>query len=303
MCISLNATSLGERVVLRLLDKSARLYELGELGMCAADRGRVEGLLERTYGIILVTGPTGSGKSTTLYAALQYLDSTAKNILTLEDPIEYQLPGVSQTQVSPKKGMAFATGLRAVLRQDPDIIMVGEIRDEDTARMAVQSSLTGHLVFSTLHTNDAAGAVSRLLDLGIEPYLVASSLLACVAQRLVRIVCPHCRSIRAITSEDVQKLQLDVRTRGVPASFAEGCDNCAMTGYFGRKGIFELLVVDDDIRELIVRRSKASAIKARATRAGMTTLRQDGIRKLLNGETTIDELTRVTYADEASEVK
>ena len=296
--ISIIPTSHGERVVLRLLDKSARLYALSELGMSDADRARFAQLLQRTHGIILVTGPTGSGKSTTLYAALQHLDCTEKSILTLEDPIEYQLPGISQTQVSLKKGMTFATGLRAVLHQDPDVIMVGEIRDEETARMAVQSSMTGHLVFSTLHTNDAAGAVTRLLDLGIEPYLVASSLLAVLAQRLVRIACPQCRDQALLTNEECRILKLAAELEGSSVSRARGCHSCSMTGYFGRQGIFELLVVDEYVREMVMARAKASAIKQQAIKGGMTSLRRDGISRLLKGETTVEEVSRTTHQEE-----
>lgn len=295
--ISIIPTSYGERAVIRLLDKSSRLFELGELGMASADQRRFEQLIQRTHGIILVTGPTGSGKSTTLYAALQYLDCKEKNILTLEDPIEYQLPGISQMQVSQKKGMTFATGLRAVLRQDPDIVMVGEIRDEETARMAVQSSLTGHLVFSTLHTNNAAGAVSRLLDLGIEPYLVASSLIGSLAQRLVRIVCPDCTQDNSVSERDVGDYSLDPLCVGRAVKQACGCERCADTGYRGRKGVFELLVTDDTIRELIVARAKTSEIERCAVRSGMKTLRQDALRKLYDGETTLEELARVTHQD------
>ena len=295
--ISVIPTSYGERAVLRLLDKSARLYKLPDLGMSLEDQEAFECLIKHTHGIILVTGPTGSGKSTTLYAALQYLDCTEKNILTLEDPIEYQLPGISQTQVSTKKGMTFATGLRAVLRQDPDIIMVGEIRDQETARMAVQSSLTGHLVFSTLHTNNAAGAVSRLLDLGIEPHLVASSLLASLAQRLVRVVCPFCSKSVTITQRHVREFQLSVSLQGRSVETAQGCEKCSMTGHCGRKGIFELLCIDEPIRELIMKRSKASAIEAQALARGMTTLREDAIRKLLSGDTSLEEISRVTQED------
>ncbi len=297
--ISIIPTSHGERAVLRLLDKSARLYKLQELGMSESNRSLFERLIQRPHGIMLVTGPTGSGKSTTLYAALQYLNSKEKNILTLEDPIEYQLPGISQMQVSPKKGMTFSTGLRAVLRQDPDVIMVGEIRDEETARMAVQSSLTGHLVFSTLHTNDAAGAVTRLLDLGIEPYLVSSSLHASLAQRLVRVVCPDCSIEVAISEHDVCKYRLDPTLEGSVVRSARGCERCASTGYRGRKGIFELLPVDDTIREMVISLSKTSAIEAEAIRNGMTTLREDAIRKLLGGETTLVEVARVTQEQTA----
>lgn len=296
--ISIIPTSCGERVVLRLLDKSEGLYELRQLGMARAMQDRFSAVINRPHGIVLVTGPTGSGKSTTLYAGLQYIDCSEKNILTLEDPIEYQLSGISQTQVSYKKGMTFATGLRAVLRQDPDVIMVGEIRDEETARMAVQSSLTGHLVFSTLHTNDAAGAVTRLLDLGIEPYLVASSLLAVLAQRLVRIPCPQCRRREPLTAAMIQTLQLDRSMAGARVGAKHGCDTCSHTGYRGRDGIFEFLVVDEQIRTLITSRAKASAIKSQAIAGGMTSLREDGVKKFLAGETTMEEVTRVAYQDD-----
>jgi general secretion pathway protein E len=286
-------TSYGERIVIRLLDKSTRLYSLPEIGMDAQTLARFRQLITVEHGLILVTGPTGSGKSTTLYSALRQLNSKEKNILTLEDPIEYQLDGISQTQVSDKKGMTFAGGLRSVLRQDPDIIMVGEIRDLETATMAIQSSLTGHLVFSTLHTNDAASAVTRLLDLGIEPYLVASSVVGVLAQRLVRRVCPDCGAPHV-------PMDTELRWLSAPRSAASrmrqgaGCAACRQTGYRGRLGTFELLVLDDEIRKLISDRATASAIKAAAQRNGTRTLRDDGIEKILAGVTTIAEVERVT---------
>ncbi len=295
--ISSLPTSHGERVVLRLLDKSARLYRLPELGLSARDLVTFRRLIQRTHGIVLVTGPTGSGKSTTLYAALQELDSTELNILTLEDPIEYELPGISQTQVATRKGMTFATGLRTVLRQDPDVIMVGEIRDEETARMAIQSSLTGHLVFSTLHTNDAAGAVTRLLDLGIEPYLVASSLLAVMAQRLLRQVCSECKTMSLLTDEDRRRLGMANGSSGQQVARGGGCGECFDTGYRERTGVFELLEVDESIRQLIVARSDAASIKEAARQAGMSTLRGDAVAKLLDGQTSVDEVLRVTHAE------
>jgi general secretion pathway protein E len=295
--ISSLPTSHGERVVVRLLDKSARLYRLPELGMNDRDLDRFRVLIRRTHGIILVTGPTGSGKSTTLYAALQELNCKELNILTLEDPIEYQLPGISQSQVSDKKGMTFARGLRTVLRQDPDVIMVGEIRDEETARMAVQSALTGHLVFSTLHTNDAAGAVTRLLDLGIEPYLVASSLLAVLAQRLVRTVCPTCASADPLGAADARRLGVELREPLPQVRCGSGCADCLNTGYYERTGVFELLIVDDAIRSLVLQRAEAAAVRRSAVSAGMATLRQDGVCKLLAGRTTVDEVLRVTHEE------
>lgn len=298
--VSTLPTSHGERVVLRLLDKSARKYDLAELGMSDRDLKAFRTLIRRPYGIFLVTGPTGSGKSTTLYAALQELNSTELNIVTLEDPIEYQLPGISQTQVSTKKGMTFATGLRTVLRQDPDVVMVGEIRDEETARMAVQSSLTGHLVFSTLHTNDAAGAVARLLDLGIEPYLVASSLIGVMAQRLLRRNCRSCKQERAVSTEERLQLMLD---RDAPLAVwdGKGCEQCLQTGYFDRTGVFELFVVNEEVRSLIVQRRESRDIKQAAQRSGMHTLRQDAMRKLFEGKTTVEEVLRLTHDEEWNE--
>ena len=282
-------TSFGERVVIRFLDKNAQLYTLDELGMSGPSGVELKTLIKRDHGILLVTGPTGSGKSTTLYAALQEINSKVLNVITLEDPIEYQLEGISQTQINHKKGLTFAKGLRHVLRQDPDIIMVGEIRDQETAEMAIQSALTGHLVFSTLHTNDAASAVTRLLDLGIEPYLTASSVIAVLAQRLVRKLCRHCK--RAVPAGRSDEL-----TSG-PRYEAVGCPACRRTGYQGRVGIFELLVVNDAIRELIQTRANAQAIRTQAMRDGMTLLSADGIRKVGEGVTTLDEVVRVTTCE------
>ncbi|MGB7344292.1 MAG: ATPase, T2SS/T4P/T4SS family [Pirellulaceae bacterium] len=267
-------TSHNERIVIRLLDKSARRYTLDDLGMPSTMRTRWQELIGIDHGLILVTGPTGSGKSTTLYSALQSLNSAQSNILTLEDPIEYQLDGISQTQINERKGLTFASGMRSLLRQDPDIIMVGEIRDAETANMAIQASLTGHLVFSTLHTNDASSAVTRLLDLGVQPYLVASSLVASLAQRLVRTLCPSCR----VKNE----------------SRAVGCDDCRQTGYRGRVGLFELLVVDDVCRHHIQQRSGSAQIRDSAVAAGMTLLAADGRNKINQGITTLQEVVRVT---------
>lgn len=283
-------TSFGERVVVRLLDKGSRLYSLAELGMEPAPLEQFRKLISADHGLLLVTGPTGSGKTTTLYAALQEINHRELNILTLEDPIEYQLPGVSQTQVSEKKGMTFASGLRSVLRQDPDIIMIGEIRDRETAVMAIQSALTGHLVFSTLHTNDAAGAVARLLDLGIEPYLLASSLMGVVAQRLLRRVCPTCA--KPAPAGDLSRIGHD--SEDAEVFTAVGCDECRQTGYRGRLGIFELLRVDDAVRRKIQATATATEINAAARADGMTSLRQDGVAKVLAGKTTVDEVLRVT---------
>jgi len=292
-------TSFGERAVLRLLDKSVRLYELGRLGMPETALEQFRRLIRMDHGIILVTGPTGSGKTTTLYSALKELNSEEMNILTLEDPIEYRLENISQTQVSEKKGMTFARGLRHVLRQDPDIIMVGEIRDSETARMAIQSALTGHLVFSTLHTNDAAGAVTRMLDLGVEPYLVASSLLGVQAQRLVRRICPACQVTRQATTEELLRWGVAPdEWQGRTLYTGRGCPECLGTGYRDRIGIFELLSATEPIRELILARAKASTIKGAALAEGMTTLRADGLAKAAAGTTTLEEVSRVTGRDE-----
>lgn len=298
--VSTVPTSYGERSVLRILDKSTALYGLNELGLWKEDMEKFDSLLHHTHGIIFVTGPTGSGKSTTLYACLKRLNSAEKNIMTIEDPIEYQLEGISQMQVASKKGMTFATSLRHVLRQDPDVIMIGEVRDIETARMAIQSSLTGHLVFSTLHTNDSAGAVSRLLDLGVEPYLASSSLIAVLAQRLVRKVCPDCKEPYQPSDRELRELGLeDVQQAAEDGKFyvGAGCDRCFKTGYRGRTGIYELMLINEEIQELIYKRETAGIIKKVSVEAGLQTLRMDGARKVLAGTTTIAEVLRITQAD------
>ena len=294
-------TSHNERIVIRLLDKSARLYSLGELGMPPHYLDVFQKLITRDHGMILVTGPTGSGKSTTLYGALQQINSHDLNVLTLEDPIEYQLDGISQTQINEKKGMTFASGMRSVLRQDPDIIMVGEIRDAETAVMAIQASLTGHLVFSTLHTNDAASAATRLLDLGIEPYLVSSSLVASLAQRLVRKLCSHCREPDAHASASLPDIPARLlEDQGITVDDlagvyrAVGCDACRGTGFRGRVGLFEFLFIDDTCRDLIQSRANASQLRQAGLDAGMHLLSTDGILKIHQGITTLDEVLRVT---------
>jgi len=296
--ISTVPTSYGERAVMRVLDKSSGVYTLEELGLWKEDLERVDSLLGRSHGVIFVTGPTGSGKSTSLYACLNRLDHAEKNIITIEDPIEYQLGGISQIQVATKKGMTFATALRHVLRQDPDVIMVGEVRDVETARMAIQSSLTGHLVFSTLHTNDSAGAVSRLLDLGVEPYLASSSLIAVVAQRLVRQICDDCKHEVKADKNDLRALGLEGTDLGAAHFYeGQGCEKCFHTGYRGRTGIYELMMINDPIQELIYKRESAGKIKRLALDSGMKTLRMDGARKVLKGLTTVAEVLRVTQAD------
>jgi general secretion pathway protein E len=296
--ISTVPTSFGERSVLRLLDKSTGLFGLNELGLCNEDLQKFDSLLNRSHGVIFVTGPTGSGKSTTLYACLNRINSAEKNVITIEDPIEYQLEGISQIQVASKKGMTFATSLRHVLRQDPDVIMVGEVRDIETARMAIQSSLTGHLVFSTLHTNDSAGAVSRLLDLGVEPYLVSSSLIAIIAQRLVRKVCPDCKEPVKPSPVELRELGLSKMDEDSGQFFVgKGCERCFQTGYRGRTGVYEMMLIDSEIQNQIYKRESSGAIKRNALDAGLKTLRMDGARKVLDGITTISEVLRVTQAD------
>ena len=295
--VSTVPTSYGERCVLRLLDKSTGLFGLTELGMWEDDLNKFDSLLSRSHGVIFVTGPTGSGKSTTLYAALNRMNSIEKNIITIEDPIEYQLEGISQMQVATRKGMTFVTSLRHVLRQDPDVIMIGEVRDQETARMAIQSSLTGHLVFSTLHTNDSAGAISRLLDLDVEPYLVSSSLIAILAQRLVRKICPECRQEYKPAEHELRELGIGTDKTGGGFYLGGGCSKCFNTGYKGRTGIYELMIVDEEIREMIHLRQTAGTIKQKAIEKGLQTLRMDGARKVIAGVTTIAEVLRVTQAD------
>ncbi|MBI4859443.1 MAG: type II secretion system ATPase GspE [Candidatus Riflebacteria bacterium] len=288
--VSMLPTAFGERVVMRLLDKSRSVFNLTELGFLEDTLATFAKLLEAPYGIILVTGPTGSGKSTTLYSALTSISTTEKNIITVEDPIENQIKNVSQMQVKPQIGLTFAEGLRSILRQDPDVIMVGEIRDHETAEIAVQASLTGHLVFSTLHTNDSSGAVTRLIDMGVEPYLISSSVIGILAQRLVRVICPECRASQTVP----EKLKREYGLTQKHVYVGAGCDNCRKTGFLGRLGIFELLVVTDPIRELITTRTPSGVIKARCVAEGMTTLRQDGFRKVDRGTTTVEEVVRVT---------
>jgi len=296
--VSVVPTSYGERVVLRILDKTTGVYELDKLGMDDQMRANIMSLITMSHGIIFVTGPTGSGKTTTLYACLNHINSAEKNVLTVEDPIEYQLNGISQIQVASKKGLTFATTLRHVVRQDPDVIMVGEVRDLETGRLAIQASLTGHLVFSTLHTNDAPGAVARLLDLGIEPYLVSSSLLAVLAQRLVRRICQKCKEPYEVDPMILQKLEMESIVGAKPVFWrGRGCEECLGTGYHGRTGIYEMLIIDDEVRAQIQRHDSAAAMKSSAVARGMKTLRMDGAMKAMAGETTLEEVMRVTQRD------
>ncbi|MDR0576252.1 MAG: type II secretion system ATPase GspE [Candidatus Accumulibacter sp.] len=281
----------GERVVLRLLDKSAGRLELEKLGMRPETFGSLQHLLRQPHGILLVTGPTGSGKTTTLYAALSGMDSHTTNIMTVEDPIEYDLDGVGQTQINTRIDMSFARALRAILRQDPDVIMIGEIRDRETAQIAVQASLTGHLVLATLHTNDAPSAITRLVDMGIEPFLLASSTIGVLAQRLARRLCPECRQAYKPDTGERDLLGLK-RPRTLYR--AVGCAVCNQTGYRGRTGLYELLVVDETIRALVHRGGNEQEIRDQGLKNGMTLLRDDGVARVLEGETTLDEVLRVT---------
>jgi len=293
--VSTIPTAFGERVVLRLLDKTHILLRVSDLGM-PEDRLKVfNNLIRSAYGIILVTGPTGSGKTTTLYAALTTINTTDINIITIEDPIEYQIQGIGQIQVNPKIELTFAKGLRSIVRQDPDVILVGEIRDLETAEIAIQSALTGHLVFSTLHTNDSASAVTRLIDMGIEPFLVTSSVIAILAQRLVRIVCKDCKEAYTPDQESLQSIGLTPEMLGGNQIYrGTGCPSCLNTGYMGRTGIFEMLIMDDAVKNLILKTSDSNAIKKMGREQGMITLRQDGAQKVLDGITTIEEVFRVT---------
>lgn len=292
--VSTMPSSYGERVVMRVLDKNNIRLELKQLGMTDAHCTGIAGLIRKPHGIILVTGPTGSGKSTTLYAALSEINTKDRNILTVEDPIEYDLEGVGQTQVNPKVEMTFARGLRAILRQDPDVVMIGEIRDLETAQIAVQASLTGHLVLSTLHTNTAIGAITRLRDMGIEPFLLSTSLLAVLAQRLVRTLCPQCKQPSPLNESDRQLYGFPI---GVTQLFnARGCDACHFTGYKGRTGIYELLLVDDVTRTAIHNADSEQAIE-RLVRAHTPSIRSDGFLRVMAGDTTLEEVLRVTRED------
>ena len=294
--VSTIPTAFGERVVLRLLDKTTILLRVSDLGMQKENLKIFDRLIRSAYGIMLVTGPTGSGKTTTLYAALTSINKTDVNIITIEDPIEYQIEGIGQIQVNPKIDLTFAKGLRSIVRQDPDVILVGEIRDMETAEIAIQSALTGHLVFSTLHTNDSASAVTRLIDMGLEPFLVTSSVIGILAQRLVRQICPDCKEPYTPDEESLQSIGITPEmAAGKQVYRGAGCSTCIQTGYKGRSGIFELMLLDDRIKNLILKTSDANAIKRMAVKeGGMITLRQDGAKRVLDGTTTIEEVFRVT---------
>jgi general secretion pathway protein E len=323
--VSTIPTSQGERVVMRLLDKESVLHDVTDLGFLADHYNLFHGLIRRPHGIILVTGPTGSGKTTTLYAGLSQINTPDKNILTVEDPVEYDIEGIGQMHVNPKIDLTFSSGLRAFLRQDPDVIMVGEIRDRETAEIAIHASLTGHLVLSTIHTNDAPGALTRLVEMDIEPFLVASSIIGIQAQRLVRVLCPTCRELYAPDRDQLVELGVDpdqpYRPPPPPQSLlyqaaaeklapiqplvpgqvmlnrAIGCDECLGTGYLGRTGVYEMVMITDEIRTNILRNSDSNTIKRVAKQEGMISLREDGARKVLAGVTTIEEVLRVTHED------
>jgi type IV pilus assembly protein PilB len=292
--VSCIPTITGEKIVLRILDRQNPLIGLHKLGFFPDDFATVERLISHPYGIILSTGPTGSGKTTTQYSMLSRLNTTEVNIVTIEDPVEYQLAGVYQVQVNTKAGLLFSNALRYFLRHDPDIIMVGEIRDLETAEIAIEASLTGHLVLSTLHTNDAPTAITRLVDMGVEPFLVSASLIGVIAQRLVRTLCSHCKEPYKPPVEGLRRLGLTPEeVEGVTFYRGRGCEYCRHTGYYGRMGIFEIMVINEEIAELIVRRAPLSEIREAAKAAGMKTLMEDGLRKAMAGLTTIEEVLRV----------
>lgn len=293
--VSTLPTTFGERVVLRLLDKTSVLLKLTDLGLSDKQFQTTDELIHSSHGIILVTGPTGSGKTTSLYAILSTINHPDINIITVEDPVEYQIQGIGQIQVNPKIDLTFARGLRSIVRQDPDVILIGEIRDRETAEIAVQSALTGHLVFSTLHTNDSASAITRLIDIGIEPFLLSSSVLAVVAQRLVRMLCDECKEPYTPDEHSLKSIGISPDTlAGKTIYRPKGCNTCLHTGYKGRRAIFEIMIMNESIKSLCLQTSDSNIIKQEAVKNGMTTLRQDGVNKILNGMTSVEEVFRVT---------
>lgn len=294
--VSTLPTVFGENAVLRLLDPESVSVQLSQLGLNQKLEQMLRRLIAVPYGVLLVTGPTGSGKTTTLYAALNELNSVEKNIITIEDPVEYQLEMIRQSNMNPKAGMTFAAGLRSILRQDPDIVMVGEIRDGETATVAVQAALTGHLVLSTLHTNDAPGALTRLVDMGVEPFLVASATSGILAQRLVRKLCDHCKEEYTPDESELKSLGLKKVKRQLKFYKPVGCKKCRNSGYSGREAVFEILEMTEELRELVLKNASSDTIKRVALKNGMTTLRHDGLRKVVNGITSVEEVLRVTRA-------
>jgi len=295
--VASTSTIAGEKVVIRILDKTGMLLGLNDLGLSEKDQQALKSLINRPYGIILVTGPTGSGKTTSLYSILSQMDTLSKNVITIEDPVEYKLEGINQVQVNPTANITFATGLRSILRQDPDVIMVGEIRDQETATIAIQAALTGHLVLSTLHTNDAPSAITRLIDMGVEPFLISSAVIGVIAQRLVRMICPKCKEEYAPDPGQLKELGLPEQEKFV-FSRGRGCQYCMQTTYRGRIGIFEVMRVSDKIRELIIQRHPAAKIKEAVIQEGMTTLKDSAIEKVTKGITTVQEIKRVIFASE-----
>jgi type II secretory ATPase GspE/PulE/Tfp pilus assembly ATPase PilB-like protein len=288
----------GESIVMRILDKTSLMLGLPELGFLSDDQDTFNKLIRLPDGIILVTGPTGSGKTTTLYGCLNTINTSDRKIITVEDPVEYELAGINQVMVKADIGMTFASALRAMMRQAPNVIMVGEIRDEETASIAIQAALTGHLVFSTLHTNDAPGAIARLADIGIQRFLIASSIRAVVAQRLVRKLCDKCKAPAALNEREMRVLNLDAKQIAESEIMGpQGCEFCRNSGYRGRMGIFEIFKVDDEVRHLINEKLTSPQLRRRARELGMRTLREDGIRKILSGSTSAEEVLRVTMSD------
>jgi type IV pilus assembly protein PilB len=283
----------GENIVMRILDKTSLVLGLKELGFGDRDYGEFDKLIHLPYGIVLVTGPTGSGKTTTLYSALSTINSMELNIITVEDPVEYEIPLIRQTQINPKAGLTFASGMRAILRQDPDVIMIGEVRDKETAEIAVQASLTGHLVFSTLHTNDAPSALPRLLDMDVEPFLISTSVVGILAQRLVRVICKECKEKYTPQAELLRDLNVKEK---IDFYKGKGCNACKGSGYAGRIGIYELLLMSEEIRKMVIGRASTDEIRAEAKKEGMRTLREDGLDKIQKGITTVEEVLRVTEA-------
>jgi type IV pilus assembly protein PilB len=296
--VSTIPTNHGESIVMRVLDKSSLLLGLPELGFLSDDQEKFERLLRSPDGILLVTGPTGSGKTSTLYACLNYINKPDRKIITVEEPVEYQMTGINQVQVNNDVGMTFPIALRSILRQAPNIIMIGEIRDLETASIATNASLTGHLVFSTLHTNDAPSAIARLVDIGVQPFLVASSVRAIMAQRLVRRLCTHCKHPADLSETEMRALRIEPsQVKDSQVMKAPGCDHCRHTGYRGRMGIFEIFIIDDEVRHMINKRTSTFLLRQRARELGMRTLREDGVRKVLSGLTSADEVISVTIAD------
>ena len=288
-------TVFGEKIAIRILEQDKLVRGLADLGLNRRGLALFHDLLGRSRGIVLVTGPTGAGKTTTLYSALNVLGGRARNIMTVEDPVEYQFPSIRQTQVRPRAGLTFATAIRSLLRQDPDVIMIGEIRDPETAQLAVRAALSGALVFSTLHTQDAAGAVPRLMDMGVEPYLLASTMAGVIAQRLVRLVCPACKAPASYPAATLAKVGLVAGRRRRRSFKGAGCEACGQTGYRGRTGVFEILMIDQAMHDLIGDRADSRRIRDAAVRSGFKSIRDDALSKAVLGQTTLDEVIRVSY--------